>query len=64
MRKNIKYLIYKFLLGNVFLAVFLISFYVASWHLTMLSDLDVIGFLKGYFFIPGRYSSTFYDGDS
>ena len=53
MRKNIKYLIYKFLLGNVFLAVFLISFYVASWHLTMLSDLDAIGFLKGYFLFPG-----------
>ena len=52
-RKNIKYLIYKFLLGNVFLAVFLISFYVASWHLTMLSGLDVIGFLKGYFLFPG-----------
>ena len=53
MRKNIKYLIYKFLLGNVFLAVFLISFYVASWHITMLSGLDVIGFLKGYFLFPG-----------
>ena len=53
MRKNIKYLIYKFLLGNVFLAIFLISFYVASWHLTMLSGLDVIGFLKGYFLFPG-----------
>ncbi len=53
MRKNIKYLIYKFFLGNVFLAVFLISFYVASWHITMLSGLDVIGFLKGYFLFPG-----------
>ena len=53
MRKNIKYLIYKFLLGNVFLAVFLISFYAASWHFTMLSGLDVIGFLKGYFLFPG-----------
>lgn len=52
-RKNIKYLIYKFLLGNVFLAVFLISFYAASWHFTMLSGLDVIGFLKGYFLFPG-----------
>lgn len=53
MRKNIKYLIYKFFLGNVFLAIFLISFYAASWHLTMLSGLDVIGFLKGYFLFPG-----------
>ena len=53
MRKNIKYLIYKFLLSNVFLAIFLISFYVASWHFTMLSGLDVIGFLKGYFLFPG-----------
>lgn len=53
MRKNIKYLIYKFFLGNVFLAVFLISFYAASWHFTMLSGLDVIGFLKGYFLFPG-----------
>ena len=53
MRKNIKYLIYKFLLGNVFLAIFVISFYVVSWHLTMLSGLDVIGFLKGYFLFPG-----------
>ena len=52
-RKNIKYLIYKFFLGNVFLAVFLISFYAASWHLTMLTGLDVIGFLKGYFLFPG-----------
>ena len=52
-RKNIKYLIYKFFLGNVFLAIFLISFYAASWHLTMLSGLDVIGFLKGYFLFPG-----------
>ena len=52
-RKNIKYLIYKFFLGNVFLAIFVISFYVASWHLTMLSGLDVIGFLKGYFLFPG-----------
>ena len=53
MRKNIKYLIYNFFLGNVFLAIFLISFYAASWHLTMLSGLDVIGFLKGYFLFPG-----------
>ena len=53
MRKNIKYLIYKFFLGNVFLAVFLISFYAASWHLTILTGLDVIGFLKGYFLFPG-----------
>ena len=53
MRKNIKYLIYKFLLGNVFLAVFLISFYVASLHLSKLLSVDIIGLLKGYFLFPG-----------
>ena len=53
MRKNIKYLIYKFLLGNVFLAVFLISFYVASWHLSKLLNVNIIDLLKGYFLFPG-----------
>lgn len=52
-RKNIKYLIYKFLLGNVFLAVFLISFYVASLHLSKLLNVDIIDLLKGYFLFPG-----------
>ena len=52
MRKNIKYLIYKFLLGNVFLAVFLISFYVASLHLSKLLNVDIIDLLKGYFLFP------------
>ena len=52
-RKNIKYLIYKFLLGNVFLAVFLISFYVASWHLSKLLNVNIIDLLKGYFLFPG-----------
>ena len=52
-RKNIKYLIYKFLLGNVFLAVFLISFYVDSLHLSKLLNVDIIGLLKGYFLFPG-----------
>ena len=53
MRKNIKYLIYKFLLGNVFLAVFLISFYVASLHLSKLLNVNIIDLLKGYFLFPG-----------
>ena len=53
MRKNIKYLIYKFLLGNVFLAVFLISFYVASLHLSKLLSVNIIDLLKGYFLFPG-----------
>jgi len=52
-RKNIKYLIYKFLLGNVFLAVFLISFYVASLHLSKLLNVNIIDLLKGYFLFPG-----------
>ena len=53
MCKNIKYLIYKFLLGNVFLVVFLISFYVASLHLSKLLSVNIIDLLKGYFLFPG-----------
>ena len=52
-RKNIKYLIYKFLLGNVFLAVFLISFYVVSWHIENISNIDLMSLLRGYFLFPG-----------
>ena len=53
MRKNIKYLIYKFFLGNVFLAIFVISFYVVSWHIENISNIDVMSLLKGYFLFPG-----------
>lgn len=53
MRKNIKYLIYKFLLGNVFLAIFVISFYVVSWHIENILNIDVMSLLKGYFLFPG-----------
>ena len=53
MRKNIKYLIYKFLLGNVFLAIFVISFYVVSWHIENISNIDLMSLLKGYFLFPG-----------
>ncbi|WP_297881262.1 hypothetical protein, partial [uncultured Campylobacter sp.] len=52
-RKNIKYLIYKFLLGNVFLAIFVISFYVVSWHIENISNIDLMSLLKGYFLFPG-----------
>ncbi len=52
-RKNIKYLIYKFFLGNVFLAIFVISFYVVSWHIENISNIDVMSLLKGYFLFPG-----------
>ena len=53
MRKNIKYLIYKFFLGNVFLAIFVISFYVVSWHIENISNIDLMSLLKGYFLFPG-----------